>query len=370
MFNKRKINKLFKAVDLELNNKNFDKALIFVNNILSLDENNFNALYKKAVILYNKGEYDESLSLLDNLLSMDYSIDSLLLKGRIYCSLGDYRNSLNSYKDASENFDFIKFNQEMIYYAEHPSLFDGGIYTKIFLNLCNIILDNEDIIEVRLFKSYVLSENNRNEDALNNINYILLRDPNNEKAIALKSSILLKINELDDATVLIEEGLNLNPNNLQLVECKARLLYENGKYDEAEKLCNQFNLQDEFGNYYLLSKIKYKKKDYVSALYNINKALDKFFESPYFEDKKDFSYSYHWYKSLILLKMEEFEESNKIIDCLIDKEENVKYYCLKAKILYEMNDYEASLKFVNKTLDLDSNCSHAKSLKEKIEKQI
>ena len=51
MFNKRKINKLFKAVDLELNNNNFDKALIFVNNSLSLDENNFNALYKKAVIL-------------------------------------------------------------------------------------------------------------------------------------------------------------------------------------------------------------------------------------------------------------------------------------------------------------------------------
>ena len=68
--------------------------------------------------------------------------------------------------------------------------------------------------------------------------------------------------------------------------------------------------------------------------------------------------------------MEEFEESNKIIDCLIDKEENAKYYCLKAKILYEMNDYEASLKFVNRTLDLDSNCSHAKDLKEKIEKQI
>ena len=64
------------------------------------------------------------------------------------------------------------------------------------------------------------------------------------------------------------------------------------------------------------------------------------------------------------------KKTDEIMDCLIEKEEDAKYYCLKAKILYEMNDYEASLKFVDKTLDLDSNCSHAKSLKKQIEKQI
>ena len=71
MFNKRKINKLFKAVDLELNNKNFDKALIFVNNILSLDENNFNALYKKAYIIYLKGSYKEAINTLDLGFTLD-----------------------------------------------------------------------------------------------------------------------------------------------------------------------------------------------------------------------------------------------------------------------------------------------------------
>ena len=74
-----------------------------------------------------------------------------------------------------------------------------------------------------------------------------------------------------------------------------------------------------------------------------------------------------WYDAYILYNLDKFEESNKIIDCLIEKEESAKNYCLKAKILYEMDDYENALMFVNKALDLKPDCKQAIELKEKIE---
>ena len=367
MFKNRKIKKLFKKLELNLNNQNLDEALIIVNKILSLDENNINALYYKALILYNKCEYAKSLSILNFLLNINYCVDALLLKGRIYCVLNEYENSLDCYKEASFDFDLEKINKELAYYAEHPSLFDEGIHTKLFIGLCNIILDNMDIIEVRLFKAYVLSEIGHNENALNNVNYVLARDPLNEKALYLKSSILININQYDNALAVINKGLDLYPENIQFLNEKSRLFYELSNYDESEKLCDKFNSLDDFGNYYLLSKIKYKKGDYALALKNIDIAIEKFFENPIFDDKTEFSYVYYWYKALILSKLSQFDEANKIIDCLLEKEESAKNYCLKSMILYEMKDYENALMFVNKALDLKPDCKQAIELKEKIE---
>ena len=142
--------------------------------------------------------------------------------------------------------------------------------------------------------------------------------------------------------------------------------YELSNYVESEKLCDKFNSLDDFGNYYLLSKIKYKKGDYALALKNIDIAIEKFFENPIFDDKTEFSYVYYWYKALILSKLSQFDEANKIIDCLLEKEESAKKYCLKAKILYEMGDYENALMFVNKALDLKPDCREAIQLKENL----
>ncbi len=367
MLKNRKIKKLLRMLDLEFNNKNYDHAINIANDILTLDKNNINVLYKKALILFNKKEYEESLLVLEYLLAIGWCIDALLLKGRVYSYLNDYENSLNSYKEASLHFDFLKFNKEMIYYAENPFLFDEGVFTKIFFDLCNIILDNEDIIEVRLFKAYVLSQINRNDDALKNINYILVKDSNNEKALSLKSSILIKLSQYDDALTLINNSLKLNPNNIQFLDNKANLFYQLGEYDKAEELCTEYNLKDSFGNYQLLARIKYKKEDYISALENIDIALDKFYQNPYFEDRFEFAYVYYRLKSLILLKQGELDKSYKIVDCLIQNEENAKNYCLKSMILFEEGKYGESLGLIQKTLDLNPDCEEAIELKNKIE---
>ena len=370
MFKERKINKILNRLNSSYDDEGYDSALFYCEMILDIDSKNQCALYKKALILYDKCEYEESLSVLDHLLSIDYCIDAFLLKGRVYCNLNDYENSLNSYKEASINFDLDKMNNEMTYYASHPSLFDKGIHTKIFIDLCNIILDNADIIEVRLFKSYVLSEIGRSRDALNNVNYILAHNPNNEKAISLKSSILISLNHFDEALALINEGLNLYPNNLQLIDTKARLYYALSDYDEALEICKEYNSMDDFGNYYLLSKIEYKKGDYSLALKNIDIALDKFFKNPNFDDKKEFSHAYYWYKSLILSKLDRFDEANKICDCLIEKEESAKNYCLKSMILFKEGNYTDALIFIDKALELDCECDKALELKNNIEDKL
>ena len=366
MFKGRKIKKLFKELELNLNNHNFDDALIIVDEILSMDENNQKALYKKALILYNKLEYVESINVLDYLLSINSCIDVFLLKGIIYFNLDDYEKSLFFYKKAGTLFDLNRFNEELYFFIEQSSLLDGGITSNIFICLCNIILDNVDIIEVRLLKAYVLSEIQRNEDALNNVNYILIKDPNNERALDIKASSLIKLKDFRTALIIAEKGLNLNPDNTRFMYIKANVLFELGSLEESEKLCKKCILGDSLSSYYLLSEIYFKQSKYDLALENINILLDKFKTDPDLNSKENFSYEYYWFKSLILLKLNDFEESNKIIDCLIEKEESAKNYCLKAKILYEMDDYENALMFVNKALDLKPDCREAIQLKENL----
>jgi len=366
MFKNRKINKLFNNANKKLSESNFEEALSFYDDILNLDENNFKALYKKAYLFNLIGNYDEALECCEKITNIKNCIDVFLLKGRIYFNLDDYEKSLFFYKKAGTLFDLNRFNEELYFFIEQSSLLDGGITSNIFICLCNIILDNVDIIEVRLLKAYVLSEIQRNEDALNNVNYILIKDPNNERALDIKASSLIKLKDFRTALIIAEKGLNLNPDNTRFMYIKANILFELGSLEESEKLCKKCILGDSLSSYYLLSEIYFKQSKYDLALENINILLDKFKTDPDLNSKENFSYEYYWFKSLILLKLNDFEESNKIIDCLIEKEESAKNYCLKAKILYVMDDYENALMFVNKALDLKPDCREAIQLKENL----
>ena len=118
MFKGRKIKKLFKELELNLNNHNFDDALIIVDEILSMDENNQKALYKKALILYNKLEYVESINVLDYLLSINSCSNALLLKGRIYLELDRFDEGFKFYeKFLKNNSDFSLFFNEISYFS-------------------------------------------------------------------------------------------------------------------------------------------------------------------------------------------------------------------------------------------------------------
>lgn len=383
MFKKRKINKLFKAVDLELNNKNFDKALIFVNNILSLDENNFNALYKKAYIIYLKGSYKEAINTLKHILNIKTCEEVLLLLGRISFLLEDYDAGINYYKLSLDIniFNYEKYVDEIFFFGDVKEKYISQNYlkfSKYSLDLCDLIIEEYDDADTKLWKSYKLYLLDRYDESLEILEDLLFLIPDNPLVYYLKAANLLKFKQYEESIIFAEKGLNLDSNEVLLIQIKAKALYFLKEYEESLYYFNKANTVEEIHDSYLfISKINIVRGEWFNSLENINKAIqgsEDFFnnlkispsESFYQEDYLNL----FWYKSFILYKLGKFDDAKKILDCLIDKEENVKYYCLKAKILYEMNDYEASLKFVNKTLDLDSNCSHAKSLKEKIEKQI
>ncbi|MDO5849692.1 MAG: tetratricopeptide repeat protein [Methanobacteriaceae archaeon] len=363
MFDNIKINNFLKKGNRYFYTKNYDLALDYFESILLLDDNHKEALFKKACIYVEFDRYSEAISILDLL---EETTDVLLLKGRIHILQNEYDTGLKYYKKASKVYDFDKFNQELIYYA-HTSSLDDELNRKIFLELCDIILEKDDIDEIRLLKSSTLYLYYKNYDgALNNINYILAHNPKNVDALELKSSILRSYEKYDEAVDTATKALNLGASDVLLYYTKIYGLYKLNKLDEAEEFCKEYislNPLDSEG-FLLLSKIFYKKEKYDLALDNVNSALIRSSKEDDLEDYCDVS----WFKALILFTSKDYEQSMNICNLLIkDNPKKSRNYYLKAKILFDEGKLDESLKYINKALELDSDCPEAIELKNKIE---
>lgn len=287
--------------------KNYSLSLEYLESILLLDDNNKEALFKKACIYIELNKYSDAFLILN---SLEKTTDVLLLKGRIFILQKDYPNGLKYYKEASELYDFDKFNQELIYYA-HTSSLDNEINRKIFLELCDIILENDDIDEIRLLKSSTLYLYYKNYDAaLNNINYILAHNPKNINALELKSSILRSYEKYDEALNTATDALNLGACDALLYYTKIYSLYKLDYFDEAENFCKEYislNPLDSEG-FLLLSKIFFKKENYDLALSNIDSALNYSSQEDDLEDYCDIN----WFKALILFTIKDYQQSINI----------------------------------------------------------
>ena len=375
MLDKFKIKNILKKTEYFYNGSDYDNALIFCNKALNLDSRNIYALYVKSRIMYIQSHYDLSLELLDEILKIEENHDkALLLKGRICLELNYSKQGFECYANfLNNNTDFNLFFNEITYF----SFSDDNSKKKLALDLCNLYLEKYDSYEINVWKSQLLYRLNLLEDALFGLNNLINIKGDDEYLYSIKTQVLIKLGKYEDALTLADYSFKLYHNYGFLYD-KAESLFALGDYESSKEICNEIlgsqnRIYDNSAKF-LIAKIYFAEKDYDKSLMEINDAII-LLRNIVDEDSQSDEYGssfnqYYFFKAEILFKLNELDKSDEIMDCLIEKEEDAKYYCLKAKILYEMNDYEASLKFVDKTLDLDSNCSHAKSLKKQIEKQI
>ena len=226
MFKGRKIKKLFKELELNLNNHNFDDALIIVDEILSMDENNQKALYKKALILYNKLEYVESINVLDYLLSINSCSNALLLKGRIYLELDRFDEGFKFYeKFLKNNSDFSLFFNEISYF----SFFEDKSKKNAALDLCNLYLEKYDSYEIKVWKSQLLFRLNLFEDALFTLENLINYKGDDEYLYLIKCNVLLKLGKYDEVLDFSEKSFKLY-NNYGFLYDNAEALFSLEEY--------------------------------------------------------------------------------------------------------------------------------------------
>lgn len=189
---------------------------------------------------------------------------------------------------------------------------------------------------------------------------------------------LSNLNKWEELLSVSSNGLKLKPDDPSLNSFKAKALYYLNRLDESEGFFNKYiQLTNDSRAYNFLSKLEFKRKNYKKALNLINNAINlskkeqSILEEANVLIDDDGIYENDYYmKSLILLKLDKLDESNKLIDCLMEREESLKNYCLKAMVLYEEENYKEALTFIDKALEMDLECDKAIQLKEKIQNKI
>ena len=323
--------------------------------------------------------YDESINILEYLNKLIVSDEVLLLAARVSLLLGDYENGMNYYELSLDRdiFNYENYTNEIIFFGEMKWKYVSQDYLKFYrysIDLCDLLLEKYDDVDTKLWKSYMFYLLNDYEESLKLSDNIFPLISDNLLVYFLKAENLLKLKRYEESVKFSEKGLDLDSSNILLIQTKAKVLYFLKEYEESLYCFNKVNGIGENDEAYLfIAKVNMACDDWHKALWNIDKSICGW-EEFYDNLKKEYSEIYYranyfdlfWHKSLILFKLERFDDANDIIDCLIEKEESAKNYCLKAKILYEMGDYENALMFVNKALDLKPDCRDAIQLKENL----
>lgn len=387
MFTKLKFKNYLKKANSLFEKREYDEALAYYKKVFLLDKYNLIALYKIAYIYYIKKEYNSSIKILKDIVYLNGYSKALLLLGRIYGILGDFEEGLKFYSLFldNENYNNIDFFDEFKFFADLELKFICKDYIKFYsfsVKICELFLskfDSENNFEFYLkfltWECFKLFDLKLYSESLLNSKKLLNLNKENPLPYLLIASNLLYLKEYHESLIYLDDGLKIDSEDILLNQTKGQVLYCLNNLEDSNKYFKKaLSLCESSDSYYFISKIYFKEKKFKLALRNIDRAIKREYDN--YADLKDkhsqvyYASDYfdlYWYKSLILFKLSQFDEANKIIDCLLEKEESAKNYCLKAKILYDMKDYENAITFADKALYLNPDCRQAIELKEKIE---
>jgi len=328
----------------------YDEAEAVIDGALTSNPNNANFLRLKAKILSERCDYAESLSLIEKSLKLDpTNPDMLETKADIYFGTGDFEKAKASYDEILELPNLSDVKRATIYYN----------------------------------RALVLSNLNRNEEALESLQQAAECHQLDSHWYHLKATILMDLGELKEASAVLEEASFLYPeeaglnelsvlstsegwwagdaaevdaasrdiNNQEIVldamMADVGLLYEEGKYDQALSVLDECLEFSEDKTPFLSSKanILCEAGDYLAALICYDMLISTLLES----DKKDQIGKEAIIgalsgKTTVLIHLERFDEALVLIDGVLADNPTSTTMIINKGICYEkMGNFQEAL---------------------------
>ena len=327
-FSKPKLENIFNDAKHMLKTNNFDEGLKKINKKIDSEPDNTDLIFLKSIILSISNRHQESIRFLkkefkdhpnrkDEELFIAYNY--ILVYN--YLTLAEFDKALNISERISD------------FYPEHPlsyltkALIYG--YKIIYkVDMDKVIVDQvlEDIDQaVSLeenkenaakyyhFKSYVLNQLKKFEEALESIDSAISLDPNDANLHFMKYNILYDYDKIDEALELVDEGIKLFP------EKESKLLTHKAYFYK-------------------------KKKDYDKGL----EIVDELWEKDHTDyDALNNKVYYHLYRG-------EYEEAAKAGKLLTENNpEDGNFHDSYGEALTESGNYEEAIKILQKALEID-----------------
>jgi len=344
-------------------------ALLFCNaNIYA--QKDYKNYYKGISEFYNNN-YESSI----NYFTVEINTDSedylnYLARGNAYFNNNQYNEAITDYKKAQKLKPEISNYLLAIAYAKLNNI-DSSIYflTKNLESIQKVtkseILTNDNFDKFKTYEKWnlFLKEDNFTKidllfndanyeiekenyiEALEITNQILSKNKKNYKAIALKANIYEITKNYASAVKYYEKAVKLNSTNLETQAKLANAYYLNKDYKKSSETYNfLISKNAKELNYYLQrAKSNFELKNYELALDDIK------LYTTYFYNDFEAQYLY----SQILFDNEQFLESVKILNSLIEKNTtNSQYYLARGNAFLNANSYQLAINDYGIALDL------------------
>ncbi|ACX72856.1 TPR repeat-containing protein [Methanocaldococcus vulcanius M7] len=345
----RNINSLFEEGKRYENEGDYEKAIIFYNEILKKDLNNVDAWIRKGICLYKLRKFKLSIECMDKALKLDRkNYLAWFFKGNALMELKKYEDALKCYNYALN--------------LAPPSEKAKILNNKKLLEekLCK---DNQDFERIKHFikKGRNLLLKNDYNNALIEFKKVLMRDKYNIEALFGVGYCLNALNKFDEALGYWNEYLRLNPKDASGWFNKGVSLYNLKDYKNAIycfKKVIELNPKDVDSYLFIINAYLYQK-DYNGALEYVNEILKINPHWKFWKIKGDIYYSMKRYKDAI----DSYKNALKYV-----KDEEI--YISIGNAYKNIGDFKNALTYYEYALKLNPKNIIAKNLISKINSMI
>jgi len=328
LFSSKEIKNMFEEAKHSMKKKDSDEALAKINSSIEMDPDNLDLLFLKAIVLSVSNRHKNAIRFLkDRLKNYPNKKDEDIFIPynfiMVYChlTLAEFDKALKISNKLNEN------------YSDHPISY----ITKA------MILGYKFIYQIDL-------EQIRIDQVLDDIDQaILLEDINTNKAkyYYFKSLVLKQSKKFEDALEAIDIAIELNPKDLHLLYMKYNILNDYEKIDEALELVDE--------GIKLFPKQKTKLMTHKAYLYKRKRNYDKGLEIAndlWEQNPKDLDVlnnKVYWH--LYCGEREEAIEAGKLLIKLAPDDGN--FHDSYGEVLAEFGEYEEAIKVLQKALEID-----------------
>jgi len=312
----------------QMKKKNYDDALDKVNEFITKEPDNVDFLFLKAIVLSLSNRHKEATRFLKekvkvHLAKKDDDITTSYYFILVYCymTLDRFDKAIRMSKKSSADF------------PDHP----------LSYVMRSLILGYKIVYQLEI-------EEARTDQVLDDIDKAISLDPlnlNKAKYYHFKSFVLKQLKKFEDALDAIELAIDLDPKDINLRFMKYNILYSYDKIDEAIEIVKQDVEKFPEKEIKLLTHIAYlyKKKD------NLDEGIKLFDELSikYPENHETLNNKIYWH-----LYRGEKEEALKAGKKLIElNPEDGNFHDSYAEVLTEFGEFEEALKEIDKSLELE-----------------
>jgi len=257
--------KIFTA-EIELKNNNFAKAAMLFSEINDKQKSN-EVLQKQALAFYYSGNYIKAIGDFETLLNRNSSLSSIYLS-KCYALLNEKEKSLEFLKLHLQNS-----NKESEATIKMDTAFNNLKNDKEWEKLW--LKDWYSTKEIELAEANYYFKNNRNIEALENLDAFLSINTDSHEAYYLRASVFFKLEDYKNASKDVKNAVELKKNEEKYLFLQAEIAKELKKYKIA--LDNYIILLkiDKYNfDYYIKRAETYSlMENYTAAIEDINHCL-------------------------------------------------------------------------------------------------